>query len=170
MMMLNSLDKAIVRIRNQSTVGRQKKITTVTDLHLSLFLFFFCLPCSHLYLSSQLFLISVSLSYLSVSSHLYISCLSLFPPLSHLSFLSSLVSLLISISLLFHISSLFLLSMTMTVITGSVNSLCALSASMDLGPVVDWRQARLIPLSGYTCVERVPLEIKWACTCAGDGC
>ena len=39
---------------------------------------------------------------------------------------------------------------------------------MDLGPFVVWRKARSVQRSKYTCSERVPLEIKWASTCAGD--
>ena len=55
-------------------------------------------------------------------------------------------------------------------ITGSESSLCALNATLHgPWPFVVCREARSIQLSGYPCVESVPLEIKWACTCETDG-
>ena len=55
--------------------------------------------------------------------------------------------------------------MTTPAITSSVSSLSALSARVH-GP---WQEARSILMFRYTCAERVPLEIKWACSTAGNG-
>ena len=105
-----------------------------------------------------------------VSNRFEFFSFSLFP-FSTLSLFSSVPSSLsfFPFSLLFHISSLFLFSMTMTMITGSAKSVGALSARVH-GP---WPFHCLAncstQLSGCTCLQSVPLEIKWACTFAGDG-
>ena len=109
---------------------------------------------------------------MSVSLLISISSLSLF-------FFTSRFFTSLSIFLLLFFSSLSfscqlsrsLFTVTMTVITGSVSSLSVLSVAecMDLGPFVVWRKARSVQRSKYTCSERVPLEIKWAKACAGDG-
>ena len=100
--------------------------------------------------------------------------LSLFP--SHFLSLPS-----FSLSSLFPLlSSLFSLSSTMTMITRPVGSLCVHTALTCLSarvPVL-W----LIPclanmfvsctkqLSWFYCESLVPLGVKWACICAGNGC
>ena len=75
--------------------------------------------------------------------------------------------------------SLFFLSVTMTMITRPVGSLCVLTALTceSVGVCVLWP----IPcrpnmfasckkkLSSYTCASLVPLGMEWACICAGNG-
>ena len=105
------------------------------------------------------------LFYLSLSSLL---------SLSSFFFLSSVVLFIRSLSLLFSLSA------TMTMITRPVGSLCAHTALTCLCvrvPVL-W----LIPclanmfvsckkqLSWYDSASLVPLEMKWACVSAGNGC
>ena len=115
-------------------------------------------PLSTLSLSSQMSLSSV------FSSLSLFSCLSLFSSLSLLHFFS--------FALLFQISTIFLFSMTMTVITGSVSSLCALSAIVH-GP---WPFRCLAKSSLGTTVEvfllwtratwnKVGLYLRWRWRC-----
>ena len=117
--------------------------------------------------------LSRSLSLLSVFLALSLFCLSFF-----LSLLLS--SLLFSLSLFPLLSSFSSLSATMTMITRPVGSLCVHTALTCLSvrvPVL-W----LIPclantfvsckkqLSWCNCASLVPLGVKWACICAGNGC
>ena len=145
--MLNKISQSL-SIRRKKV---RSKLQKVTDLHISLVL-----------LSS----LSSHLSLISFISVLIFICL--------LSLSRNLHSSLTSLSPL--VNPLFLLSMTVTMITRSVGPRCThsydspcVAKCMGLGPLVDWRVDRSIQLSRYTFVQRVPLELKWACTFIGDG-
>ena len=158
-----------------------------------------CLSLLSLFSLSFLSLLSHGLSLLSLLSDVCLTSLSALRCLSHFSLCSQMsVSLLISISslslfsftshfftslslfffLLLCLSSLSfscqlsrsLFTVTMTVITGPVSSLCALSGRVHgLRPFHCLAKNSIgTTVFKYIC-SRVPLEIKWACTFAGDG-
>ena len=92
-------------------------------------------------------------------------------------FLSSVVLFLRSLSLLFLFSSL---SVTMTMITPPVGSLCVRTSSglalrarvHGPWPIPCWPNmfaSCTKQLSWYNCASLVPLGMKWACICAGNG-
>ena len=135
--------------------------------------------CSSISFSSLLclhFSPSLLLSFsLSRSLSFSLSLSSLFFSLLNSSHFSSCLSL-ISFSLLFDTSSLFLFSLTMIVITGSVSSLCGHSCGLPClsergsrGPVLVGRICSHHAKNVSRCASLVPLSVKCACTCAGDG-
>ena len=101
--------------------------------------------------------------------------------LSFSSFLLSLPSLFSSFVLFLFLFSLFSsLSVTMTMITRPVGSLCVHTALTCQSvrvhgpwPIPCWPNMLASckkQLSWYNCASLVPLGMKWACICAGNGC
>ena len=74
------------------------------------------------------------------------------------------VSLLVCLSSLAHLISLFLLNDN----DSDQWFVPPVPERMDLGLFVVWHKARSVQRSRCTSSERVPLEMKWDCTCAGD--
>ena len=96
------------------------------------------------------------------------------------SLLASLLSR-VSLSLLLVSLSFFSsLSVTMTILTRPVGSLCTHSSDLPLKPECKDRDPFPVDLTcsrhaknnclGVSCAGLVPLGMKWACICAGNGC
>ena len=92
------------------------------------------------------------------------------------------LSPLVSSSLFFSCLSLSFssLQVTMTMITRPVGSLCTHSSDLPQGPECKGRGPFPVGLTcshharnnclGVSCANLVPLGMKWACICAGNGC
>ena len=136
----NKISGKILQILSMQKV---RKITTVTYLHFNRLLFHLSLP------------LSLPSLVINLSPHLLLQCL--FAQVSS--------------SLLFLSSLSHLISASLQIDNDNVSSLSMpwVPECMDIGPFVVWRETLSIQLSRKTCLERVPLEIKWACTFAGYG-